>query len=201
MEATGKGHSYKIITIGESGVGKSALLCRLVDNTFNEGGPSTVGVEFKPHNFDMGDHKVRLQIWDTAGQERFRTLTRAYFRNAVGAILVFDLTNESSFENLGTWLNILHEAATPNACIVLVGNKSDLERQVSSEAIRHYAETHKIEYIETSAKLGSNVNEAVRRLVANIEARVSSGEIKLSNAPAKASPFEDKNSKTKQGCC
>ena len=133
-------NSYKVVVVGSSGVGKTAIVQRLVDGTFCDEGQSTVGVEFKSHTISFDDETMKLSIWDTAGQERFRSVSKAYFRNAVGAILVFSLDDAQSFNELDGWLNDLHALATPNAVITLVGNKQDVaEKTVTTSEAEEFA--------------------------------------------------------------
>lgn len=172
-------NSYKVVVVGSSGVGKTAIVQRLVDGTFQEESQSTVGVEFKSHNITNDNEIVKLNIWDTAGQERFRSVSKAYFRNAVGAILVFACNDSGSFADLDSWLNDLHTLSTSNAVVVLVGNKSDLAegRQVSVAEAETFAARHGMIYLETSARDGTNVSEAFVRLAKQISERVKKGEI------------------------
>jgi small GTP-binding protein len=183
--------TFKIVVVGASAVGKSAIVQRLIDGVFHEESTSTVGVEFKPFLIPVDDQNVKLQIWDTAGQERFKSVSRAYFRNAVGAVLVFDITNDQSFDELGNWLQDLQQLSNPNAVILLVGNKTDLEdqRKVGGEQARDFADRHKLEYLETSAKSGQNVSEAFTRLAFAIAKRISTGQIQNTSAISKTSPF------------
>ena len=146
--------SFKIVVVGSSGVGKSAMVQRLIDGTFREEGQSTVGVEFKSFICPLEDQSVKLQIWDTAGQERFKSVSKAYFRNAVGAILVFDITHRDSYEKLITHINDLKSFCKPNMSIILVGNKNDLksDRKVTEQEAIEFAKRYNfIQYIETSA--------------------------------------------------
>lgn len=199
--------SFKIVVVGSSGVGKTAIVQRLIDGTFREEGQSTVGVEFKSFICPLEDQSVKLQIWDTAGQERFKSVSKAYFRNAVGAILVYDITNETSFEELSTWLNDLQALCNPNAYILLVGNKGDLEsqRQVGVQQAKDFAEQHKLEYIETSALSGQNVSESFTRLAYGVATRVNNGQIQITSGAQKASPFKvdepPKQQQSSGGCC
>jgi small GTP-binding protein len=171
--------TYKFILVGSSGVGKTAILSRLVDNDFSENAQSTVGVEFKAYQLTTDKEEIRLQIWDTAGQERFRSVSRAYFRNSVGAALVFALDDLASFNSLDQWLQDLQQLAKPNAAIILVGNKADLdsERQVTSSQANEYATRHKLDYIETSAKEDTGIQEAFVRLARRIAEKRANGEI------------------------
>jgi small GTP-binding protein len=165
-----------------------------------------VGVEFKPYIIPVDDQNVKLQIWDTAGQERFKSVSKAYFRNAVGAVLVFDISNDASFDDLGVWLRDLEQLANPNAYILLVGNKQDLgdQRQVGAQQAKDFADKHRLEYLETSALSGENVTEAFTRLAYGIAARVNSGQIQNGTSVAKASPFRVEPQQTpgkSEGCC
>ena len=171
--------TYKVVVLGSSGVGKTALVQRLVDNTFSEEGQSTVGVEFKSHVITTDIERAKLNIWDTAGQERFRSVSKAYFRNAVGAILVFSIDDIASFNAVDEWLDDLHKLALPNAVILLVGNKVDLKdkRVVTEDQAIEFAKRHGLEYLETSAKDATNVQEAFVRLTKSITEKVKSGEI------------------------
>jgi small GTP-binding protein len=184
-------NTFKIVVVGSSGVGKSAIVQRLVEGTFREESTSTVGVEFKPFIIQVDDQNVKLQIWDTAGQERFRSVSRAYFRNAVGGVLVYDITKETSFDDLSNWLHDLQQLCNPNAFILLVGNKNDREeeRQVGSRQAQDFAEKHKLDYLETSAKTGHNVTETFTRMAFTIAKRVATGQIQNTAAVSKTAPF------------
>jgi len=199
-------HSFKIVVVGSSGVGKSAIVQRLIEGTFREEGQSTVGVEFKSFVCPLDDQSVKLQIWDTAGQERFKSVSKAYFRNAVGAILVYDITNEASFEDLSNWLGDLQALCNPNAYILLVGNKGDMDsqRQVGVQEAKDFAEQHRLEYLETSALSGSNIRESFTRLAYGIANRVNNGQIQITTSVSKTSPFkveEQPKTESKNGCC
>jgi small GTP-binding protein len=184
--------TFKIVVVGSSGVGKSAIVQRLVDNTFREEGQSTVGVEFKPFIIRVDEQTVKLQIWDTAGQERFKSVSKAYFRNAVGAVLVYDIASDASFDDLSNWLHDLQQLCHPSAYILLVGNKADLEteRKVGVQQAKDFADNHQLEYLETSALTGSNVTETFTRLAFGVAKRVTSGQIQNAAAVSKASPFK-----------
>ena len=189
-------NGFKIVVVGSSGVGKTALVNQLVNKTFREDSQPTIGVEFKSYTIQADDETVKLQIWDTAGQERFRSVSKAYFRNAVGAILVFDLTSRQSFDELDTWINDLNALCTQNTYIILVGNKKDLDdRQIVETEGEEYASRHNLIYLETSAKDGTNVEEAFARLGMGILRRVKEGtiqqhkesnEVEVENPPQKA---------------
>jgi len=153
---------FKLLLIGDSGVGKSCLLLRYADDSFTESFISTIGVDFKIKTMVIDGKKVKLQIWDTAGQERFSTITSSYYRGANGLILVYDVTSRSSFDNLKKWLDDIEKFSTGHVVRLLVGNKSDLEskRQVDFNTAKAYADKLNIQYLETSAKQGSGVEKA-----------------------------------------
>ncbi|XP_064392537.1 ras-related protein Rab-35-like [Halichondria panicea] len=162
-------HLFKLLIIGDSGVGKSSLLLRFADNLFSGTYITTIGVDFKIRTIDINGEKVKLQIWDTAGQERFRTITSTYYRGTHGVIVVYDVTNGESFVNVKRWLQEIDQ----NCDVVnriLVGNKNDCpERKVvQTEDATKFSEQIGIELFETSAKENLNVEEvffAITRLV------------------------------------
>jgi small GTP-binding protein len=162
--------NYKFIIVGSSGVGKTAILKRLVEDSFSDESVSTIGVEFDSTVLMVDDRKVKLQIWDTAGQERFRSIAKAYYRNAVGVIVVYDLTDRKSFDDLAGWLTDIHTLCDANAVVQLIGNKSDLNdrRLVSVGEAEDFARHHHIKYMETSAKAGQNVREVFIRVTASV---------------------------------
>ncbi|KAI7859888.1 ras family-domain-containing protein [Circinella umbellata] len=156
---------FKIVIIGDSGTGKSCLLSRFTNDEFSLESKSTIGVEFATKTMDISEHKIKAQIWDTSGQERYRAITGAYYRGAVGALLVYDITRQSSFENVDHWLKELREHADNNITLMLVGNKSDLAdtgRQVSIEQAKAYASESEMLFFETSALNASNVEVAFK---------------------------------------
>lgn len=172
--------AFKIIIIGSSGVGKSAIVQKLVSGTFRSEINPTIGIEFKSYVCNINGEQTKLQIWDTAGQERFRSLSKSYFRNAVGAILVFDISNSNTFEELSFWWNDLYSLIVPNAAVLLVGNKSDIaHRQVGQEEAADLAKEHHLDYIETSALSGDNITETFLRLATEISNRIKSGNLIL----------------------
>jgi small GTP-binding protein len=173
--------SYKIVVVGASGVGKTALVQRLVDDTFCSTVGPTIGVEFKCYRVTCGDEIVKLNIWDTAGQEKFKSVAKAYFREAVGGALVFAFDDHQSFDDLGTWLTDLQTLCTPNALILLIGNKSDLTdaRVIPASHAETFAARHGLDYFETSALSAHNVVEAFVRLAAALHERVKRGEIQI----------------------
>lgn len=155
----------KILVIGESAVGKSALLLRYIDNTFTQTFMTTIGVDFKNKVIDIEGNVVKLQIWDTAGQEKFRAITKAYYRGAHGILVVFDISNLESFHRTNIWLDSIRNESS-DIEVMLIGNKADLERKVSEEEARGLAEKYEIPYYETSAKEDKGVTEAFEKLAA-----------------------------------
>eukprot|EP01097_Dermamoeba_algensis_P000011 TRINITY_DN1004_c0_g1_i1.p1 TRINITY_DN1004_c0_g1~~TRINITY_DN1004_c0_g1_i1.p1 ORF type:complete len:217 (+),score=52.82 TRINITY_DN1004_c0_g1_i1:54-704(+) len=164
---------FKIVLAGDSSVGKTNLLLRLSKNEFNPSSRSTVGVEFSNKTFSIKNQVVKAQIWDTAGQDRFKSLTAAYYRGAVGALLVYDVTNASTFEDIEKWAQEIREYAKPGAVIMLVGNKVDLEedRVISTHAGRECAQKNAFFFMETSALNGLNVEKAFAELILQVSQR------------------------------
>ncbi|GAM19981.1 hypothetical protein SAMD00019534_031560 [Acytostelium subglobosum LB1] len=161
---------FKIVIIGDSAVGKSNLLNRFTRNEFTEKTKATIGVDFGTKSIEIDGKVVTAQCWDTAGQERFRAVTSGYYRGAVGAMIVYDITSKISFKNVTRWLNELRENAEPDILIMMVGNKSDLEtsREVSTQEAQSFAQSNKISFLETSALNSNNVNQAFERLLKDI---------------------------------
>eukprot|EP01033_Poteriospumella_lacustris_P013182 gene13181-9445_t len=161
---------FKVVLIGDSGVGKSNLLSRFTRDEFNLESKSTIGVEFATKSIQVDGKTIKAQIWDTAGQERYRAITSAYYRGAVGALLVYDISKQSTFENVDRWLKELKDHAESNIVIMLVGNKSDLrhKRAVSTEDAMAFAERNNLAFIETSALDSTGVNEAFRQILTEI---------------------------------
>ncbi|KAJ3432533.1 ras and ef-hand domain-containing protein [Anaeramoeba flamelloides] len=158
--------ALKILLIGQSKVGKSCIILRFCEDTFKPNSGSTIGVDFKfvEHKVDQKVH--RLQVWDTAGQERFRTITSTYYRNMDGVLVVYDITDQNSFEQVTDWVKEIRKHAPIDICMVLVGNKSDLNgsRKVTQENGKNLAEFLNCPFIETSAKTGTNVSEGFTTL-------------------------------------
>lgn len=165
---------FKILIIGDSGVGKSSILLRFAEDTFTESYISTIGVDFKIRSIEQDNKIIKLQIWDTAGQERFRTITTSYYRGAHGIIIVYDVTDAESFTNVQQWLLEINRYSSENVTKILVGNKSDLEhrRVVSTFSGQEYAESLNIDFIETSAKNTNNVDKVFYDMATKIKERM-----------------------------
>ena len=153
---------FKILLVGNSSVGKSSLFLRFVDDIWNETFVPTIGVDFKIKTIEVEKKNVKLQIWDTAGEERFRTIISSYYKGAHGILLMFDVTDYDSFESLENWLIEIEKNANKSVIKLLIGNKIDLEenRKVSYNQAKDFADSNGIQYIETSVKLNTNVNQA-----------------------------------------
>ena len=153
--------------VGDSGVGKSNLLTRMCKNEFNLETKPTIGVEFATKNLVVEDKTIKAQIWDTAGQERFRAITSSFYKGAVGALLVYDITKEGTFEHVEKWLQELLDYAEPNIVVMLVGNKCDMKnlRQIKVEDATAFAEKNKLAFLETSALDATNVEVAFQRVI------------------------------------
>ncbi|XP_053128846.1 ras-related protein Rab-11A [Hemicordylus capensis] len=166
---------FKVVLIGDSGVGKSNLLSRFTRNEFNLESKSTIGVEFATRSIQVDGKTIKAQIWDTAGQERYRAITSAYYRGAVGALLVYDIAKHLTYENVERWLKELRDHADSNIVIMLVGNKSDLRhlRAVPTDEARAFAEKNGLSFIETSALDSTNVEAAFQTILTEIYRIVS----------------------------
>lgn len=166
---------FKIVLIGDSAVGKSQLLARFARNEFNLDSKATIGVEFQTRTLTIDHKTVKAQIWDTAGQERYRAVTSAYYRGAVGAMLVYDITKRQTFDHVARWLEELRGHADKNIVIMLVGNKTDLEslRAVPTEDAKDFAEKKSLFFMETSALEATNVEPAFLTVLTEIYRVVS----------------------------
>ncbi|CAN9514175.1 unnamed protein product [Ophioblennius macclurei] len=195
---------FKVVLIGESGVGKSNLLSRFTKNEFNHDSRTTIGVEFSTRTVHLNGYTIKAQIWDTAGLERYRAITSAYYRGAVGALLVFDITKHLTYESLERWLRELYEHAEPNIVVMLVGNKTDLEseRSVPSEEARDFAEKRGLLFLETSALQSTNVEAAFNNVMAEIHKKVTNKEMMRSSvSPLTLKSAAGETSQEGRPCC
>ncbi|MCJ1307165.1 hypothetical protein MMC25_000811 [Agyrium rufum] len=201
---------FKVVLIGDSGVGKSNLLSRFTRNEFNIDSKSTIGVEFATRSIQVDSKTVKAQIWDTAGQERYRAITSAYYRGAVGALLVYDISKHQTYENVQRWLKELRDHADASIVIMLVGNKSDLRhlRAVPTEEAKQFASENRLSFIETSALDASNVELAFQNILTEIYHIVS--QKALDNGDGAQNPIGERkvleiskpnDTDTKKGCC
>ncbi|KAK8478346.1 hypothetical protein V6N13_144552 [Hibiscus sabdariffa] len=165
----------KLLLIGDSGVGKSCLLLRFSDGSFTTSFITTIGIDFKIRTIELDGKRIKLQIWDTAGQERFRTITTAYYRGAMGILLVYDVTDESSFNNIRNWIRNIEQHASDNVNKILVGNKADMDeskRAVPTSRGQALADEYGIKFFETSAKTNLNVEEVFFSMARDIKQRL-----------------------------
>ena len=173
----------KYIIIGDAAVGKSNLLLRYVHGQFKPEYQLTIGVEFGAKNIQINDKIFRIQIWDTAGQENFRSITRAYYKNSVCALIVYDISSKDSFNNVSTWVDDCKNQSPKTIFLVLVGNKSDLndKRQVTFEEGQELANKYEMMFFETSAKDGINVEEIFATSAKEISKKIDAGFYDLEN--------------------
>jgi len=162
---------FKLLLIGDSGVGKSCLLLRFAEDSYTESYLSTIGVDFKIRTIDVDGKTIKLQIWDTAGQERFRTITAAYYRGAHGIVVVYDVTDSESFENVRMWLKEIERYAADYVEKLLIGNKSDLvsKKVVEYSIAKELADSLNVPFLETSAKDSTNVDEMFYTMTRQIQ--------------------------------
>ena len=187
---------FKIVLTGDSGVGKSCLLTRFVDSTYVESFISTIGVDFKIQTLRMDETTIKLQIWDTAGQERFRSITSSYYRGAHGIIVVYDVTNEHSYERTECWLSEIERHAHPDCTKMLVGNKCDFverskQRAVAKETAQGFADARGLPFLEVSAKTSENLDEMFQQMAREIKTRM----------PPPASTVSVMTAQRGGGCC
>ena len=204
--------SFKIIVIGDSGVGKSCLTTQAVRNNFEEFYTATVGFEFLTFNMRINNNVLKLQIWDTCGQEVYKSLISNFYRNSSLALILYAINNKDSFQHAETWLNDLKNQANPNVRVFLVGNKSDLEneRVISKEEGERFKEEKKLDkFIETSAKTGENARcvllEAAKLLYKDyLKAKqniASGGDQDNNNQQGDKLVRKNQDTKQKKGCC
>eukprot|EP00177_Eucheuma_denticulatum_P000887 GFKZ01001604.1.p2 GENE.GFKZ01001604.1~~GFKZ01001604.1.p2 ORF type:complete len:203 (+),score=34.62 GFKZ01001604.1:280-888(+) len=194
---------YKNLLIGDSGVGKSCLLLRFADDTYTESYISTIGVDFKIRTIELDGKTIKLQIWDTAGQERFRTITSSYYRGAHGIIIVYDVTDQESFNNVKSWLQEIDRFASEHVCKLLVGNKNDMtsKKVVDTATAKEFADSLGIKFLETSAKTSENVEAAFLAMAAEIKASTSFQPTKNNAGGTVNVSTKDEELKASSGCC
>ena len=210
---------FKLLLIGNSSVGKSSLLFRFVENVWDDNFVPTIGVDFvsyiynnssinlqKLKTLEVNGKKVKLQIWDTAGQERFKNITASYYRGGNGVLVVYDITDRESFDNLNSWLIEIEKNANKNVYKLLIGNKSDLEdkRKVTYQEGKDFATSNGMQFMETSAKTASKVQEAFELLTQEIiksSINKDRGMERKEKAVHLSSGVSDLSTKQKGGCC
>nr|XP_043638198.1 ras-related protein RABA4d [Erigeron canadensis] len=203
---------FKVVLIGDSAVGKSQLLARFAKNEFSVDSKATIGVEFQTKTLVIDQKMVKAQIWDTAGQERYRAVTSAYYRGAVGAMLVYDMTKRQTFDHMTRWLEELRGHADKNIVIMLIGNKCDLAslRAVPVEDAQEFAERENLCFMETSALEATNVESAFLTSLTEIYRIISKKSLSADGDYGKSTslkgtailvPNQDENTGGKSGCC
>ncbi|KAH8204041.1 hypothetical protein TruAng_001852 [Truncatella angustata] len=194
---------FKLLLIGDSGVGKSCLLLRFADDTYTESYISTIGVDFKIRTIELDGKTVKLQIWDTAGQERFRTITSSYYRGAHGICVVYDVTDMDSFNNVKQWLQEIDRYATEGVNKLLVGNKSDMsdKKVVEYSVAKEFADSLGIPFLETSAKNASNVEQAFLTMARQIKERMGSQTTTNTKPGVQVGPGHSVSNSSSGGCC
>ena len=204
MEDDEYDYIFKVLLLGNSDVGKSSLLLRFVDSLWNDAFVPTIGVDFKVKTLEINNKKVKMQIWDTAGQERFRTVVSTYFRGAHGILLLYDVTNKDSFKNLENWLIEIEKNSSDKVLKILVGNKCDLsdDREIQTEEGQAFAVRNGMEFMETSAKMNTNVSEAFEtlgKLMIEFNSKGNNNSQSGEGKNLKANSGKDLNAKKK--CC
>lgn len=200
---------FKIVLIGDSGVGKSNILSRFTRNEFCLESKSTIGVEFATRTLQIHGKTVKAQIWDTAGQERYRAITSAYYRGAVGAFIVYDITKRQTFDNVQRWLRELRDHADSNIVLMMVGNKSDLKhlRAVAEQDGQALAEKEGLSFLETSALEAVNIEQAFQTVLTEIYHIMNKKALAAVEAAATLPGqgttinINDQSGNMKKGCC
>ncbi|KAL7711948.1 GTP-binding protein ypt2 [Entamoeba marina] len=185
----------KFLIIGDTAVGKTAMLLRYTDNTFDEGFISTIGVDFKIKKLEVDGKKLKIQIWDTAGQEKFHTITQSYYRGSHAIIVVYDCTDRKTFESSKQWLAEIDNETSGNVCRVLVGNKCDKPKDVTIEEATEFATSQNIKIIETSAKENIGISETFEYVVSEVVKKLKDEQIK------KDEKIDISQKKNKKSCC
>lgn len=190
-------YMFKLLILGDSGVGKSCFLLRFVDESFSLSHIPTIGIDYKTKIVDLDDVKIKLQIWDTAGQERFKTITKTYYSGAMGIIVAYDCTRPESFDNVRSWVEIIKLHASEHIALVLIGNKSDMaDSKIPEEMGENLARDLGIAFFPTSAKNNIRVNETIMYLAREIHKR------KLYEIIGNAANVRvGKGGKKKKSCC
>jgi Ras-related protein Rab-1A len=194
---------FKVLIIGDSSVGKSNILLRFSDNVFHDTFLPTIGVDFKIKNVSLSGQSIKLNIWDTAGQERFKTITAAYYKGSHGVILVYDITDRESFNNIVNWLAEVRKHAGPNVARVLVGNKCDLtaERKVTEKEAKEFAEQQGMQFFEASAKAKINIEETFMAITKTMYEQLPEGERRAEGPGIGLGNARGNRGKENGGCC
>ena len=162
--------TLKLLVVGDSSVGKTNFVMRLINNEFSKNYMTTSGIDLKTTDIEIKNKKIHIQLWDTAGQEKYKAITKNLFLKVMGALIIYDITNEASYNNLKSWVKLIKEECGKHMQLIILGNKSDLDaqRKISKDEAINYAKEQKIDYIETSSKTGENVKKAVTMICESI---------------------------------
>ncbi len=195
---------FKIVLIGDTSVGKSCLLTRFADDQFTENYVTTIGVDFRFKTMIVMDKIIKVQVWDTAGQERYRSITNTYYRGAKGILIVFDLTNPESFNNIENWINEVTVFTGKDVIIMCLGNKSDLKKEINKNTIDEFKKKTKLEIINVSAKTGDGVEDAFKHIIEllikkNNDKKEENNSISLT--PSTNNNTTPINENKKESCC
>ena len=193
--------TFRAVTIGDSAVGKTSIINRFLRNSFDASEPSTIGALYESYTETRNGKTIELQIWDTAGQEQYRSLGPIYFRSSAGAILVFDISNQKTFNSLDEWLSSFRTVGGENTVVVVVGNKSDLsdQRVINREQGEEWAQAHNCIYTETSALMGYGIKNLFKLFIDALLAQSSDIETKTNEEKTK--DLTEKPNTEKKGCC
>ena len=200
-------YKFKVVVVGDSGVGKTNLIKRFVSNEFKSDSKATVGVEFLSKNFIINGEIFKIEIWDTAGQERYKSITTAYYKGAKGAMIVYDVTNQTSFDNVDKWYNEIKDKAAKNINLIMIGNKNDLvdKKIINSDSSTEKAKSFGIAIMETSALDASNVKEAfyliLQEMYKSVKSMINNTEKKDNVEGSGVQLNTDEKKKKKKKCC
>jgi len=194
---------FKVVLVGDSGVGKSSILLRFTEDSFNTSHMPTIGVDFKLRTIQVSSKTIKLQIWDTAGQERFRTISSSYYRGSHGVMIVYDICDKMTLEHAKTWLSEVERHGSDHLQKLLVGNKSDLvsRREVETSTAQQLAESLGMSFVEVSANTGDDIERAFLLLAEKIHSMVGHLMAQPRNPNVIIPSLSSTPIATKQGCC
>ena len=193
-------YTIKLLIVGDSSVGKTNIIYRFIENKFSQMYMVTTGMDLKTTTIDLKGKKIRIQLWDTAGQEKYRAITRNLFLKVQGFLLVYDITNRDSYNNLGLWIKLIRDECGSHVPIIIVGNKNDLEeeRAVTRTEALDFAKEEKTDYIETSSKSGENIAKAINLLAEKV---LETSELGNECSFTLDNGLDVDNNKKKHKCC